>query len=85
MLSTLMFGCVVFGFVVNGILLPHNLFATGLTGLALLIYDYVKEYVTFSLLYVILNLPIFIIGFKEFSLKFIITSVIGMVFYSLSL
>ena len=85
MLSTLMFGCVVFGFVVNGILLPHNLFATGLTGLALLIYDYVKEYVPFSLLYVILNLPIFIIGFKEFSLKFIITSMIGMVFYTLSL
>ncbi len=85
MVLTLTFGCFIFSIVVNGILIPHNLFATGLTGLALLFYDSIKEYIPFSLLVVILNIPIFIIGFREFSLKFIITSLIGMVLYSLSL
>ena len=85
MVLTLTFGCFIFSIVVNGILIPHNLFATGLTGLALLFYDSIKEYIPFSLLFVILNIPIFIIGFREFSLKFIITSLIGMVLYSLSL
>ena len=37
-----------------------------------------KEYISISLLYVLLNIPIFIIGFREFSLKFIFTSLIGM-------
>ena len=77
MLLTLTLGCFIFSFVVNGILLPHNFFAGGLTGLALLFYDSIKEYISISLLYVLLNIPIFIIGFREFSLKFIITSQIG--------
>ena len=85
MLLTLTLGCFIFSFVVNGILLPHNFFAGGLTGLALLFYDSIKEYISISLLYVLLNIPIFIIGFREFSLKFIITSLIGMGIFSLSL
>jgi len=49
MLLTLTLGCFIFSFVVNGILLPHNFFAGGLTGLALLFYDSIKEYISFSL------------------------------------
>ncbi len=85
MLLTLTLGCFIFSFVVNGILLPYNFFAGGLAGLTLLFYDSIKEYISFSLLYALLNIPIFIIGFREFSLKFIITSLIGMGIYSLSL
>ena len=85
MLLTLTLGCFIFSFVVNGILLHHNFFAGGVTGLALLFYDSIKEYISFSLLYALLNIPIFIIGFREFSLKFIIISLIGMGIYSLSL
>lgn len=85
MLLVLALGCLAFSSVVNGILLPHHFFAGGLTGLGLLFYESIKEYIPFSLLYVLMNIPIFIIGFREFSLKFILTSLIGMGLYTISL
>jgi len=85
MLAVLALGCFAFSSVVNGILLPHHFFAGGLTGLGLLFYESIKEYMPFSLLYVLMNIPIFIIGFREFSLKFILTSLIGMGLYTISL
>ena len=85
MLSVMTFGCFTFSSVVNGVLIPHHFFAGGLTGLALLFYDYIKLIVPFSILIALLNIPIFLIGFREFSLKFIITSIIGVIIYSLSL
>jgi len=85
MLSVITFGCFTFSSVVNGILMPHHFFAGGLTGIALLFYDYIKLLVPFSVLIVILNIPIFLIGFREFSLKYILTSIIGVVIYSTSL
>jgi uncharacterized membrane-anchored protein YitT (DUF2179 family) len=85
MLAVLTLGCFTFSIVVNGILIPHHFFAGGLTGLGLLFYDSIKEFMPFSLLYVLMNIPIFIIGYREFSLKFIMTSLIGMSLYTLSL
>jgi uncharacterized membrane-anchored protein YitT (DUF2179 family) len=85
MLIVLSLGCFAFSIVVNGILIPHHFFAGGLTGLGLMFYDNIKEYIHLSLLLWLMNIPIFIIGFREFSLKFILTSLIGMVFYSVSL
>ena len=85
MLAVLTLGCFTFSIVVNGILIPHHFFAGGLTGLGLLFYDSIKEFMPFSLLYVLMNIPIFFIGYREFSLKFIMTSLIGMSLYTLSL
>ena len=44
MLIVLTFGCFVFSSVVNGILIPHHFFSGGLTGLALLFYDYLQAF-----------------------------------------
>ena len=85
MLLVITFGCLVFSSVVNGILIPHHFFSGGLTGLALLFYDYLQDFFSFGILIALLNIPIFIIGFREFSLKFILTSMIGVIIYSLSL
>jgi len=85
MLLVITFGCFTFSSVVNGILIPHHFFAGGLTGIAILFYEYIKFLVPFSVLIAILNLPIFLIGFREFSLKYILTSIIGVVIYSTSL
>ena len=85
MLVVLALGCFTFSSVVNGILIPHHFFAGGLTGLGLLFYDSIKEFIPFSLLYALMNIPIFIIGYREFSLKFIMTSLIGMGLYTGSL
>ena len=85
MLAVLALGCFTFSSVVNGILIPHHFYAGGLTGLGLLFYDSIKEFIPFSLLYALMNIPIFIIGYREFSLKFIMTSLIGMSLYTISL
>ena len=85
MLAVLALGCFTFSSVVNGILIPHHFFAGGLTGLGLLFHDSIKEFIPFSLLYALMNIPIFIIGYREFSLKFIMTSLIGMGLYTASL
>ncbi|MDE0792252.1 MAG: YitT family protein [SAR324 cluster bacterium] len=85
MLAVLALGCFTFSSVVNGILIPHHFFAGGLTGLGLLFHDSIKEFIPFSLLYALMNIPIFIIGYREFSLKFIMTSLIGMGLYTGSL
>jgi len=85
MLLVLSLGSFSFSVVVNGILIPHNFFAGGLTGLGLLFHDSIKEFIPFSLLYALMNIPIFIIGYREFSLKFILTSLIGVFLYTISL
>jgi len=79
------FGCTVFSCVVNGILIPHHFFSGGITGLALLFYDFIQDFLPFGILIALLNIPIFIIGFREFTLKFIVTSIIGVVIFSFSL
>ena len=85
MLLVMTFGCFVFSSVVNGVLIPHHFFSGGLTGLALLFYDYLPEFFPLSILIALMNIPIFVIGFREFSLKFILTSIIGVMIYSLTL
>jgi len=85
MLGVMTFGCFVFSSVVNGILIPHHFFSGGLTGIALLFYDYLQTFIPFGLLIALLNVPIFILGFREFSTKFILTSILGVIIYTVSL
>ena len=85
MILMLTVGCFTFSFVVHGILIPQHFFAGGVTGLTLFFYDSVSDYVSLSVLIVLLNIPIFILGYIEFSLKYMLTSIIGMGIYSLSL
>jgi len=85
MLLMLTAGCFTFSFVVHGILIPQHFFAGGLTGLTLFFYDSISDYVSLSILIVLLNIPIFFVGYREFSLKYMLTSIIGMIIYSISL
>jgi uncharacterized membrane-anchored protein YitT (DUF2179 family) len=85
MLLMLMLGCIAFSFVVNGILIPQHFFAAGLTGITLFFYDYISDYISLSLLIILLNIPIFFVGYREFSVKYMLTSLIGMSMYSASL
>tara|TARA_Y100001970_G_C14248265_1_gene869878 strand:- start:4238 stop:5143 length:906 start_codon:yes stop_codon:yes gene_type:complete len=85
MLFAMTLGCLIFSTVVNAVLIPHHFFSGGLTGIALLIFDYSQDFLHISILIAILNIPIFILGFKEFSFKFIFTSFLGVIIYSFSL
>ena len=62
-------GCAIFGTVVNAILVPQNYFAGGATGLALLIYS-LTDSVSLGVLYALINIPIFFVGFREFALLY---------------
>jgi len=85
MLFMLSVGCFSFSTVVHGILIPQHFFAGGVTGLTLFFYDSISDYVSLSVLILLLNIPIFILGYREFSLKYMLTSIIGMCIYSISL
>ena len=50
-------GCFMFGLVVSGILIPQNFFAGGLMGISLLIRTLSGDWISLSLLYILLNLP----------------------------
>ena len=78
-------GCFMFGLVVSGILIPQNFFAGGLMGISLLIRTLSGDWISLSLLYILLNLPLFLLGYRSFSLRFLVISLMGMGILSLNL
>ncbi len=78
-------GCLAFALVINGILIPQHFFSGGLMGISLLIRSLSGEQAPLSVLYVLLNIPIFLLGYRAFSLRFIVVSLLGMAILSISL
>lgn len=66
---------------VNGILIPHGFLSGGLTGVALLIY-YHSPIVPFGILYLLVNVPVFILGWIFIGLRFVLFTAWGMVIFS---
>ena len=69
---------------VNGILVPQHFLSSGFTGVALLIH-YFFPTVSVAWAYLLLNIPIFIVGWSIVGRRFFIYSVIGMAIFSLAL
>lgn len=70
-------GCVIFGVGVNGIALPHGFISGGISGLSLLLY-YWTGLLSPGILYFLLNVPIFILGWRYVSRRFFGYSLFGM-------
>ncbi len=68
---------------VNGFLIPHQLLSSGVTGIGILL-NYLIN-IPVSLAIVILNIPIFIVGYRLVNKRFIIISFIGMISLSIFL
>ncbi len=66
---------------VNGILIPHGFLSGGLTGVALLIY-YQHPIAPLGILYLLLNAPVFILGWIFIGLRFVLFTAWGMVIFS---
>ena len=77
-------GCAVFGVGVKGIALPHGFISGGISGLCLLIY-YWTGLLSPGILYFILNVPIFILGWRYVSRRFFAYSLFGMTALTLSM
>lgn len=77
-------GSAICAFAVNAILVPSDFLSSGLTGFALIVY-YKWNALPVGLLYLLLNIPVFILGLKFVNLRFILYTAWGMVIYSVML
>jgi uncharacterized membrane-anchored protein YitT (DUF2179 family) len=75
-------GSVVFGIGLKSIAVPHGFITGGITGLTLLFY-YVSGLLSPGLWYLILNVPIFLVGWVRISRRFFFYSLYGMASLSL--
>ncbi len=77
-------GSVIFGIGIKGIALPHGFISGGFSGLCLLIY-YWTGLLSPGVLYFILNVPIFLFGWRYVSRRFFGYSLYGMAVLTLSI
>ncbi|HOO37716.1 MAG TPA: YitT family protein [Deltaproteobacteria bacterium] len=77
-------GSVLCAVAVNGILVPQHFLSSGFTGVALLIHYFFPP-LSVGWAYLLLNIPIFIIGWSIVGRRFFVYSVIGMAIFSLAL
>ena len=66
---------------INGILVPQQFLAGGVTGLTLLIHFFIPK-PSLGLLYFIVNIPIYIIGWKYVGRRFFFYSLAGLIIFS---
>lgn len=76
-------GINLFSLGINALALPQALFAGGITGIAMVIHSLMQDW-GIGLLYLLLNVPLFVLGWRGLTLKYLFLSVIGMVMMSVS-
>ncbi|MBN1105980.1 MAG: YitT family protein [Deltaproteobacteria bacterium] len=74
-------GSVVCAASVNGILIPQGFFGAGFTGLALVVH-YLVPALPVSGLYFVLNIPVFILGWKYVGRRFFLYSIAGLLLFT---
>ncbi|RPH49885.1 MAG: YitT family protein [Desulfobacteraceae bacterium] len=66
---------------INGILIPHQFVSGGLVGLSLIIH-YIFKPLPVGWLYLLMNIPLFVLGWKFVGRRFFYYSIAGMVIFS---
>lgn len=69
---------------VNSILISHSFLSSGITGIALFIY-YLNPFASLGVIYLLINIPIFIIGWFFVGPRFIFFTAFGMIVFSIML
>jgi uncharacterized membrane-anchored protein YitT (DUF2179 family) len=77
-------GAFIFGLGLKGIALPHSLITGGISGLSLLIYYWTGLF-TPGVLYILVNIPIFILAWRFISRRFFFYSLYGTVVLTLAI
>ena len=81
---SMIIGMLIFSSAINGIIIPHQFLSGGVSGVSLTLF-YLLGWPSMGIIYFLINIPIFIIGWREISLHFIVVSLIGVVIFSFSL
>lgn len=76
-------GCIIYVIGMNGVLIPQGFLNGGLVGVALLVH-YFYPAVGVGLLYLLLNIPLAVLGWVHISRKFMLYSLYGIGFFSLA-
>ncbi len=77
-------GSVICAIAVNGILIPHGFLSGGFVGMTLIIH-YLAPILPVSLLYMVLNIPVYCLGWMYIGKRFFLYSVVGTIIFSLSI
>ena len=80
-LGLLATGGIICAIAVNGILIPRGFVSGGVTGLALVIH-YLVPGLSVGLVYVLLNVPLFLVGWKLVGRRFFLYSIVGMAIFA---
>lgn len=83
-LFLLLAGSIICAVAVNAVLLPLKFFGAGFTGIALVVH-YLLPAAPLSLLYFLLNVPVYAVGWKYVGRRFFLYSIPGMIFFTLAL
>jgi len=73
----ILIGSFLYGFSMNSVFIPHQLMSGGISGVA--IFLHLIFGIDTALMIVILNIPVFLLGYKFTDRKFIFFSIIGMI------
>lgn len=73
----ILFGTFIMAVGINAFIIPHNLLAGGVSGIAIIL-QYLTKIPT-GVFVLLLNIPIFIFGIKEIDRRFAFVSIVGMV------
>jgi uncharacterized membrane-anchored protein YitT (DUF2179 family) len=76
-------GSLICALAINGILIPHKFLSGGFVGTTLIIH-YLFPYLPVAVIYFVLNIPVYFLGWKYIGRRFFIYSVAGMVIFSLA-
>jgi uncharacterized membrane-anchored protein YitT (DUF2179 family) len=76
-------GSVICAMAINGILIPHGFLSGGFVG-SILIIHYLFPFLPVAGLYFVLNIPVYILGWKYVGRRFFLYSLAGMVIFSLA-
>lgn len=74
-------GSIISALAVKSILVPQEFIARGVTGISLLIY-YKTQVIPLAVLYLLINIPLFILGWKFVGLRFTVYSLVGLGIYT---
>jgi len=84
-LSLIIVGSLLCAGAVNGLLIPHRFLSGGFTGLALVLHYIFPALPDVATLYLALNIPVYILGWRMVGRRFLSYSLAGSVIFSLSL
>jgi uncharacterized membrane-anchored protein YitT (DUF2179 family) len=82
-LGLISIGSVICAVAINGILVPKAFVSGGVTGLALVIH-YLAPGISLGALYLLLNIPLFALGWKYVGRRFFLYSIVGTFLFSLA-